>query len=283
MNQSTYRPIEAARFKAPAAAPKPGAAPMLQWIKVEQLVIDDRYQRPIQGAGQKSVQRIAESFAWAKFAPVIVAPVEGGRFAVIDGQHRSTAAALLGIESVPCQVIIADTAEQAAAFASINGQVTRMHRLALQHAALEAGDEGAKRIAEICTAAGVTVLRYPRTADRMRPGETMALTSLIECERTYGRDVLITALMCVTETENNRPGLLRPAIIKALCAFLAGNEAWRDGGGALLAAFDAIDLEIELEEASLTRRAKGVGTWEVLTDRLRVSLRDALAEAARDR
>ena len=39
------------------------------------------------------LRRIAEQFDWRLFAPVIVAPIEGGLFAVIDGQHRTHAAA----------------------------------------------------------------------------------------------------------------------------------------------------------------------------------------------
>lgn len=267
-----YRAIDASEFTAPTAAPAPGAAPMLQWVKVADLVVDDGYQRPIYGSGKINVRRIAAEFRWSKFAPVIVAPVAGGRFALIDGQHRATAAALNGIESIPAQVIIADTSEQAAAFKSINGQVTRMHKLALHHAAIASGDEAAIELEAVCAIAGVKVLRYPRQADRLEPGETMALGSIGEGLRQYGRETVITALQCVTETENNRAGVLCAATLRALFAVLGADAKLREGGGDLLAAFDAIDLESELEEAQLTRRPKGVATWEVLADRIKARL-----------
>jgi hypothetical protein len=43
--------------KGPPPAPpfKPGGAPILQWIKIEDLVVDDDYQRPIYGAGHTNV------------------------------------------------------------------------------------------------------------------------------------------------------------------------------------------------------------------------------------
>lgn len=248
---------------------------MLQWVRIADLVVDDGYQRPIYGAGKINVKKIAAEFRWSKFAPVVVAPIEGGRFAIIDGQHRTTAAALLGIESVPAQVIIADKTEQAAAFKSINGQVTRMHALALHHAAKTAGDPGALELDEVAEAAGVEILRYPRTVDRLEPGQTMAMGAIREGLRAYGRETVITALTCVTETDNNKPGVLSAAIIRSICSVLAANAAWREGGGRLLAAFDEIDLESELEEAKLTRRPKGVAAWEVLAERLKAALGEA--------
>jgi hypothetical protein len=50
---------------------------MLQWIKIADLVVDPTYQRPILGKGRKNVDRIARSFSWSCFAPVVVAPIQG--------------------------------------------------------------------------------------------------------------------------------------------------------------------------------------------------------------
>ena len=84
-----------------------GAVPMLQWLRIEDLLVDPAYQRPIVGQGQRNVMRIAKAFSWSCFSPVVVSPIEGGKFVIIDGQHRTTAAALIGFDSVPCQVVIA--------------------------------------------------------------------------------------------------------------------------------------------------------------------------------
>src|ERR1700733_1143860 len=108
-----------------------GAAPMLQWLKVADLIVDPAYQRPIIGNGRRNVEQIARTFCWSCFAPVVVSPVEGGKFAIIDGQHRTTAAALVGFDSVPCQAVIAAREEQAAAFKAINGTTTPISQMAL--------------------------------------------------------------------------------------------------------------------------------------------------------
>ena len=90
-----------------------GATPILQWLAIKDLVLDPAYQRQIGGRGARKVNRIARAFSWSHFAPVIVTPLEAGKFAIIDGQHRATAAAVVGFESVPCNIVIADRDEQA--------------------------------------------------------------------------------------------------------------------------------------------------------------------------
>jgi len=124
-----FRPLKCERFTAPQSAFSPGPAPCLQWIAVEVLLVDTEYQREIGRRGAVNVVQIAEHFDWSKFAPVIVAPVAGGHFAIVDGQHRTTAAMLRDIKEVPCQLVQADRAKQAAAYAAVNGNVTKTTRL----------------------------------------------------------------------------------------------------------------------------------------------------------
>lgn len=81
-------------------------APQLLWLRIEDLVVDSRYQRPLNTGNWAAIRRIAKDFRWSRFSPVLVAPVEGGRYAVIDGQHRAHAAALCGIESIPAMVAL---------------------------------------------------------------------------------------------------------------------------------------------------------------------------------
>jgi hypothetical protein len=103
----------------------------------------------ISRAGSINVERIAEYFEWAKFSPVIVAPVEGGMFSIIDGQHRATAAMLRGIEKVPCEIVHIDRARQAEAFAAINGNITRVSAQAVYYARLTGKDPEAEVMARV--------------------------------------------------------------------------------------------------------------------------------------
>jgi hypothetical protein len=91
---SEFEPLNVAHYQQPTTPLSDGAAPFMDWIEVKRLVTDKTYQREISRAGSINVERIAEYFEWAKFSPVIVAPVEGGMFSIIDGQHLATAAML---------------------------------------------------------------------------------------------------------------------------------------------------------------------------------------------
>ena len=249
-----------------------GAAPMLQWLKIADLVVDPAYQRPIVGKGRQNVDRIARAFSWSCFAPVVVSPVAGGKFAIIDGQHRTTSAAILGFESVPCQIVIAAQEEQAAAFKAINGMTTPISQMALHAAALVASEPWAVQIAHVCTCADVELLRYPVPTDKQAPGQTMAVGAIARCLKQYGEATLITALQCVTQTSNNLPGALSARTIKALCAVLHADPERRDSGLALLEAFDSIDLMSIQDASAIDAAVKKIGRVQVMVDRIREGL-----------
>jgi hypothetical protein len=233
-----FKPLNSKRFNSPTSPFSPGPAPILDWIDVERLVVDTEYQREIGRRGAINVMQIAEHFDWSKFAPVIVAPVEGGRFAIVDGQHRTTAAILRGVDQVPCQVVQADRAKQAAAYAAVNGNITKTTPQQLYHARLAASDPNAVEIAIVCSAAGVEVIRRNMPQSAMKPGQTQAIGALTRCLKLYGRDTLITSLQCVTQTADGNAGFVRATIIEALCQVLHDVPAWRDSGDTLLRAMD---------------------------------------------
>jgi ParB-like nuclease domain len=266
------RPISTEGFERPNSF-SPGAVPMLQWLKIEDLVVDPAYQRPIVGNGRRNVDRIAREFSWSCFAPVVVSPVEGGKFAIIDGQHRTTSAAILGIESVPCQIVIAALSEQAAAFKAINGTITPISQMALHAAALIANEPWAVQIAHVCACAQVELLRYPVPISKQGPAQTMAVGAMTQCLKRYGEATLITALQCVTQTANNQPGALTARTIKALCDVLHRNPEWRESGLTLLEAFDSIDLISLQEDSAFDAVAKRVGRVPAMSERIQTELR----------
>jgi hypothetical protein len=236
------RPLDTSAFAAHGATDA-GAVPHLDWIDIAKLAIDDSYQRPIGRKGAATIRKIIANFRWSKFSPVIVAPIAGGLFAIIDGQHRATAAGACGFSSVPCQIVVADAAEQAAAFAAVNGAVTAMTSLQLYHARVAAGDERALQLQGICEAAGVVICRYPVAEKFMKPGETLAPKVLERNLVRYGNQTLIAALKCITATSNNASGMVRASIVSGLCDALHRMPAWRDDEAALLAAIEEFDLE----------------------------------------
>lgn len=274
----TRRPISIEGFSSVKPPENLGSAPILQWIEIDLLVVDETYQRPITGVGATNIRKIAQAFDWSKFAPVIVAPVEGGRYAIVDGQHRTTAAMLAGVASVPCQVIMASRQQQAAAFKAVNASVTKVAATVLHAAAVAAGEAEALEIQRVCEAAGVVIMKCPRSVDRMKPGETLSIGAIKAAIRSLGSDVVITALQCVTETSNNSPGALSADVVTALCAVIGANVEWRDAGLSLLEAFDRIEIEQEASAVRFSPREKGVPFWGVLAERLELRISEELAK-----
>lgn len=248
----TLRAIDPAPFRARYAGPtsEVGERPELQWLKIAKLRIDPRYQREIGRRGGDNIVAIAPAFKWAKFAPVVVAPIEGGLFAIIDGQHRTTAAALRGFESVPCVIIQVDQAEQADAFVAINANVTAMSPLQLHAARLAAGNSGAAELTEVCHAADVTICRYPVPANKMKPGETLAVGMLQSVLAKFGREVLIAALCCITKTRRGNPGMIRKQIVQALCAVLEAESTWLADRDRLISAMQTFDFAAQFSAAA---------------------------------
>ena len=159
----SYRAIEVSHLPPVVAADQ--AAPMLSWIKIADLVIDDHYQRLLTPTSWIAIRKIAEAFRWGRFTPVLVSPTLDGRYAVIDGQHRCHAAALCGFASVPCMVVHLAQAEQASAFAWVNGNVTRISPHHLYRAGLAAGEGWAERCLTAVEGAGCTLATSNPSSD----------------------------------------------------------------------------------------------------------------------
>lgn len=189
----------------------------LQWLRTGRLFIDDAYQRPISVVGEKNIAKIAREFSWALFSPLIVAARDGGRYAIIDGQHRATAAVSLGLAELPCFIIDADEQLQALAFATINGNVTKIASQALFRARLAAGDRDAVRLRDVCARAGVEICGYPIPASKMRAGQTLAVGTLEQCFRRHGEEILVMALSTITKTGDGNTGFVREGIIAGTC------------------------------------------------------------------
>lgn len=200
-----------------------GAAPQLKWIEVSQLRVDQAYQRPITPRGWNNVSRIATEFRWSKFAPVIVAPAEGGLFAIIDGQHRTLAAKARGIEMIPCQIVAVDAQAQAAAFAAINGAVTPVSATALYKAALAAGVEWAVTLKRVAGEAGVFPQTYPKPKKEMKPGETLCIGTLRQLLDRRGENGLLACLKRVmAHAGAQEPGFVDAHQVRVAAGIHAG-------------------------------------------------------------
>lgn len=170
---SYFRTIDVADMQPAVLAPQP--SPQMLWVEIDQLVIDDRYQRPINEGNRRAIKRIASEFRWSRFSPVIVAPIEGGRYALIDGQHRAHAAALCGIKSIPAMVALVAPEEQALAFIEINTRQIRVGTEMVYRAALTAGEEWAIKCRDAVEAAGCRLMAAKYSTKDKKPGQVFCV------------------------------------------------------------------------------------------------------------
>ena len=217
-----FRHVEASPKDRPGKVDA-GPAPMLQWIRIDKLVVDDTYQRELKFGNWKAIRRIADNFLWSRFSPVFVAPVEGGRFAIIDGQHRTHAAAMCGFAEVPCQVVQMSVEEQAAAFAAVNGLVTKVTTWQIYKAAHAAGEEWAMKIASCAEEAGCKVMFRNASSWAKKPGEIYAINQFKEIVEAFSPGPVTAALRIMMQAKGicdnyeAWDAMILRAMVSALC------------------------------------------------------------------
>jgi len=227
--------------------------PEMEWVKIADLVIDDAYQRSLETRGRKNIEAIAAEFSWGRFTPLLIAPVGGGKFAIIDGQHRTHAAALCGYFEVPAMVVEMSPREQAQAFSWVNGNVTNVTPFQIFRAALAAHEAWAVKSDAAVSKAGCKLMTTNASTSNKKPGEvycvgvvkrhvaeenakyvTAALLSLRSCNDAglpvmYSAVVLRPWIGCLIEARMTNHALLVDFLNEnSFNKLLAGVDRMRD-------------------------------------------------------
>lgn len=256
---SELQALQRLKFDPSPVAAAPGGAPEFAWLPLSEIYIDPAYQREILKSGRNNIRTMIAHFSWRRFGVLDVARRAPGRYAIIDGQHRATAALCHGgIATVPCLIQQGDVAAEARAFSAINAAVTRINALQSFRAAVAGKDEEAVRITAVCAEAGVTIAPHPR--EKNRPGETQALAAIRQCLLRDGPKALATALI-VLRAADPQSGLPGP-LVKALCHLAPRHHEWhRDAAkvGALLARGG--DFAKLLAKANARKQQRGGTEW----------------------
>lgn len=254
-----------------------GKVPKLEWVSISALVVDQQYQREITNVGRKNIRHIAENFNWSMFTTVMVAPIGGNRYAIVDGQHRTTAAALCGIQRVPCEIIEAVRGEQAAAFRAVNANTTRPHTVQLFHASVTAGEPAALKVVEVCKTAGI---RIARSLGQLRDYETFCVGVIGKGIQRHGEAVVAMALKAIVHSGDGRAEELNRTIIASVIDVLSRSAGWQKSQSALNAAFENLCLEDMWRDASATAaRTKGSSSQDHLQNALIKHLTQTLGPA----
>lgn len=191
----TYRAIEVSKEDRQIPADQP--APMLDWVRIDRMVIDETYQRDLGIRNWAAIRKIAADFHWSRFSPVLLAPVANGRFAIIDGQHRTHAAAICGFEAVPAMIVPIDRSEQANAFAWVNSAVTKITPHHIYKAALAAREPWAVTAHETVTGAGCQLMTYNPSSSTRLPRQIYCIGLIRDLVKMGNADALGVGLKAI--------------------------------------------------------------------------------------
>lgn len=171
------------------------APPEIRQVRPTDLYVDESYQRGLSERSVRLIRKIVSEWSWRAFKPPVVVDV-GGRLEVIDGQHTAIGAVTHGgIDLIPVLVVEADShASRASAFVRHNKDRIQVTPTQLHNAMVAAGDNDAIEIHEVCTQAGVKILRNPPPMARFKTGECLAVAHVGSLIKRRGRDGAIRVL-----------------------------------------------------------------------------------------
>lgn len=197
-----------------------GPAPELAWVDVGLIDVDGNYQRPLK---PRLVEKILAGFEWRKFGAIVLSRQSGGRFTVVEGQHRWKAASLHpAVFKVPAVIVDhAGTDGEAQAFIAINRDRMAVTSIEQYWAGLTAGDGRAQAIAAVLKAAGCDVV--PENG-YYRPHLTNAVAALGRCLERYGEGATRRALVAVRTAWPTEAKALRGTLITALARIIREND-----------------------------------------------------------
>ena len=133
-------------------------------VPVEDLHIDESYQRPI----QNHVKTIAQEWDDMKCDPLKINFREDGNIYVWDGQHRLAALRMMGVDYVLCVITVGLTQEEEAALFGCQGDgIKKPNPYDIFKAHVCAGEEIDTAIKNMCDNYGLTVNRNSKTASNL--------------------------------------------------------------------------------------------------------------------
>jgi len=269
-NQKAFASIDGSILPRPSSVDA-GPEPRLAWLKINKLVVDPSYKKPMTTSGRRAVRAIARHFRWSRFFPAIVARGPADSFVIIDGLRRVTAAAVCGFEKVPCQIVEADLQQQADAFGVLNGPQQYATPLQIYGAALANAEPWALQVRQIAGAAGVVVLSYALSAhSRHRPERsTMAVGAVRSLIEQLGPEAATTILSIFGKTSlgeaRARIGFLW---LSAITAAVRERPHWLRDEARLQGFFDRMD-HAAVERAAQAWRDPRTSAVEALAFELR--------------
>ncbi|MBW4708635.1 ParB N-terminal domain-containing protein [Roseobacter sp. YSTF-M11] len=270
-------PIDLKGFRPATLRDQP--QPSLKMVAIAELGIDTLYQRQMTATGRRAVQRIADEFDWTKFQPILVAPTELGKFAIVDGQHRASAAALVGLTAIPAMVVPMTLAQQALGFAAVNRDRIKIDGLGIYRAELAAGSQWAIDCQAAVEAGACQLATSNASSKSKKPGAIFAIgliRKMVACGEAEAVSLGLQAVrrsICGTD-----PYYYTGPVLSVWLGAIARNQRYLRLH--LSRVFDAIDIGFILDDARSRSRVLGKTSKEIALAHVERELRSRLKAKA---
>lgn len=211
----------------PTMRPPAGTPPVLSWVEVETLNIDDAYQRSLESKTSINlVRRIAAKWDWRLCQPVQVARRADDSLWIVDGQHRHAAAVLRGdIPKLPCVISeFGDLADEAAAFVRINKERRALGAVEVFKANLAAGQSEAIEVDALIREAGFTIAPHQNYVS-WKPGMLYCVPGIASALRRFGKRVASAGLVAFGEAYEGQVLYYAGQMLQAVFRFYDANLA----------------------------------------------------------
>jgi hypothetical protein len=238
----------------------------VQMLKLDQLIVDARFQRPIQ---QSRVERYVKQFDGKLVGLLTVSVRPNGKYVLLDGQHRWMVLVERGYTEALCEVLTGLSFEQEAAiFHGRNIGRVRIKPGDYFRARLAANDPVAKAINETVTKVGYYIELQPQVHGRTEKSPR-SIVSIEAVERIFNTGLLTQTLGTVKASWPDQPSFfMKSDLLLGVAAFLRLYPERRDERlEAMLAKFSP---HVILANANRGAATGGRGTiWQHVTEDLR--------------
>jgi len=243
--------------KDPTPVPAADTQVQLQFLPVDQLVIDARYQRKMSRGSLAQARRIVAAFTWSRFGALTVSRQDNG-FAVTDGQHRLFAARALGITHVPAVISVGEVADQAKDFVGINAVRTSVAAIDKFRARVAAQDPAALIVHDLLT--NLEISTDVAAGTGLKHKETRAVVVLEKLANKIGRGELFTTLELILDSQPDQPNLLTAFTIEATALTVSRVIAGKGDLDRLLRVMRDTDFETLKDNATQMVKLTGGNT-----------------------
>lgn len=268
-------------FSRDTMQPPKGLMPTVQYCLVDQLEVDETYQRSIDNnESQALIVHIALNWHWGR-AQLLNVSRRDGKLFVVDGQHRLQAAKLRGdIQQLPCLVEeFASVAEEAALFDDLNGKRRPVSALDKFRAALVAGDPDCVAIGEAMKRAGLTLARHGNPGF-WKPGEISNIGGVKRAWKSWGPAATELAMVLLADAFKGQVLTYAGTIFPGLATVCAGGPGKATiGDDKLSTLIKVLGSKTQLEWRKLALREMA-STGEGLVTGMAVVLRRAIGDNA---